>query len=73
MIISDTDIIEGIIGAIGTAIFYLIFTQMYPNRKHMWRRLALSFACTWFVRKISVNIYTQIIKPGGISIPSLRF
>ena len=70
-IINDTDIVEGIIGAIGTAIFYVIFTQMYPNRKHMWRRLGLAFACTWIVRKFAVNIYTQIMKPDGISIPSL--
>lgn len=41
MIISDTNIIEGVMGAIGTAVFYLMFTQ--------------------------------IMKPGGISIPFLRF
>ena len=71
-VISDIHIVEGIAGALGTAIFY--FIMMHPRIifKHMAVRLGIAFFLTWLTRKITINVYKEILLPRGIRIPKIE-
>jgi len=71
-IMSDIHIVEGIAGGLGTAIFYIIMTHPRIMFKHMGVRLGIAFFLTWFIRKITINIYKDIFLPRGMRIPKIE-
>lgn len=57
LLIDDTQIIEGIIGGLGTAFSSLLFKRYL--KVSMFLAIVLAWMLTWFLRKIIVNVYTD--------------
>ena len=71
-IISDIHMVEGITGGLGTAIFYIMMTHPRMIFKHMGVRLGFAFFFTWLMRKITINVYKDMLRPRGIRIPKIE-
>ena len=70
-LINDVHLIEGIVGGMATLIFYYILSRERIRMKSHAVRLGIAFFLTWIVRKIGVNIYTSILVPKGVKLPTL--
>lgn len=57
LLIDDTQIIEGIIGGLGTAFSSLLLIRYL--KVSMFLAIVLTWMLTWFLRKIIVNVYTD--------------
>ena len=55
LLINDEQLIEGIIGAFGTAMNALIFKYIF--KLNMFLSILLAWLSTWFLRKIIINFY----------------
>jgi len=62
---------EGIIGGVATLVFYYILSREKVMIKSHAVRLGIAFMLTWIVRKIGVNIYTSVLVPKGMKLPTL--
>lgn len=61
-IIDDAEILEGIVGGIGTLCTFILFRHILNFKKKSGIILGLSFLTTWILRKIVMNIYNNIKK-----------
>ena len=59
-IIDDSEILEGIVGGIGTLCTFILFRHILNFKKKSGIILGLSFLTTWLLRKIVMNIYNNI-------------
>lgn len=60
LLINDEQLIEGIIGAFGTAMNALIFKYIF--KLNMFLSILLAWLSTWFLRKIIINFYRTMKK-----------
>ena len=60
LLINDEQLIEGIIGAFGTAMNALIFKYIF--KLNMFLSILLAWFSTWFLRKIIINFYRTMKK-----------
>lgn len=69
-ILSDIELIEAIIGAVG----FFIAMKIYRGYLNMdWAtRAVFIFPTVWIIRKISINIYKHIRESKNIKINSVR-
>jgi uncharacterized membrane protein len=70
-LINDVHLIEGIIGGVATLVFYYILSREKIMIKSHAVRLGIAFILTWIVRKIGVNIYTSVLVPKGMKLPTI--
>jgi hypothetical protein len=60
LLIDDTQIIEGIIGGLGTGFSSLLFKHYL--KINMFLAIILAWMLTWFLRKIFINFYNEYKK-----------
>ena len=70
-LINGVQLMEGIIGGVATLVFYYILSREKIMIKSHAVRLGIAFMLTWIVRKIGVNIYTSVLVPKGMKLPTL--
>ena len=70
-IITGKNILEGSIAVISLWFFHSLITK-YCRKCSLGARLGISFGLTWIMRKFFINIYTEILKPRHIIIPTIK-
>ena len=59
MLLNDTELLEGIIGASGFIVLKILMNYVNMNPRF---ELFVAWAAVWYFRKISLNIYKSKIK-----------
>jgi hypothetical protein len=71
VLLTDENIIEGIIGAIALAtVAYTLSRIIHAPRSII---LGMSFIISWFLRRVGVNLYQYLKKNRKFSIKSLKY
>ncbi len=71
VLLSDENIIEGIIGAVSLALVAIILRRIIHAPRSI--ILGMSFIISWFLRRIGVNIYLYLKEKRLVSINALKY